>query len=132
MDHCLIFFATTFLALLLLNAFLVDSAMFDVQVRHPSPAQKHQLGKWRQSIRHVAFAGRPKGTMLSKHQLKMAAAATAVKGAAAMGKVGKSAKDNQNNGESTEIEDLDIVYDPYFYRIWLNPQGTIKLGIPRK
>uniref|UniRef100_A0A1I8BAS2 Peptidase A1 domain-containing protein n=1 Tax=Meloidogyne hapla TaxID=6305 RepID=A0A1I8BAS2_MELHA len=37
---------------------------------------------------------------------------------------------NGNEGESAEIDDIDITEDPYYYRTWLNPQGTIKLGIP--
>ncbi|KAL7075136.1 hypothetical protein ACQ4LE_005446 [Meloidogyne hapla] len=38
--------------------------------------------------------------------------------------------ENGNEGESAEIDDIDITEDPYYYRTWLNPQGTIKLGIP--
>ncbi|KAF7627131.1 Peptidase A1 domain-containing protein [Meloidogyne graminicola] len=37
---------------------------------------------------------------------------------------------NRNEGESTEIDDIDITEDRFYYRTWLNPQGTIKLGIP--
>jgi hypothetical protein len=112
MHKFLFFLLATFLIIYL------EASVFKVDVRHPSDTQKQTLAKWRQRIRHTGFAGRPKGTMLSKNQLK----AKALLGA----------KGGQNNEESSEIDDLDVNYDPYFYRVWLNPQGTIKLGIPRE
>ena len=95
---------------------LVDAATFNVNVRPLSAAQKQAMSKWRQNLRQVGFK-RPKGTFGPREAGKKAVPADLL--------------GRQDNSESSEIDDLDIMNDPYFYRIWLNPVGTIKLGIPR-
>nr|CAD2173794.1 unnamed protein product [Meloidogyne enterolobii] len=88
--------------IILINFFSIfESAVFNVNIHPLKPKQKNILNKWHKSIKHFGF-------------------------------LNKSAKNvlNGNEGESAEIDDIDITEDRYYYRTWLNPQGTIKLGIP--
>lgn len=107
--HLALSLVSALLAILLLVDQL-EASVLQVSLKHPKPEQKQILDKWRRSVHQMGF---------QRHDAKNPKLAGRL-----------AALRSQGNDESTEIDDLDVTTDPYYYRHWLNPQGEIKLGIP--